>query len=195
MQLVELQPAAGVPDRALQLAGRDAGGDQPLQAPGEQLLQLLPHRRLPVLEVRAVAHGEACEEVVPVQADAALQRGGVLTGQQGLELAHVDVDRRGHQPDGRSRDRERLPTAAAATDRVRLSDPRALASSASGHSRSATCSLVCSRPVTASSASSAMAFLVSNVTCAPARLTTGGPSKARLNSFMRSPHPRTALSP
>ena len=107
MQRVELQPAAGVPDRAVQLASRDAGGDQPLQAPGEQLLQLLPHRRLPVLEVRAVAHGEACEEVVPVQADAALQRGGVLAGQQGLELAHVDVDRRGHQPDGRSRDHER----------------------------------------------------------------------------------------
>ena len=81
------------------------------------------------------------------------------------------------------------PTAAAATDRVRLSDPRALASSASGHSRSATCSLVCSRPVTASSASSAMAFLVSNVTGAPSRLTTGGPSNARLNSLMRSPHP------
>ena len=87
------------------------------------------------------------------------------------------------------------PTAAAATDRVRLSDPRALASSASGHSRSATCSLVCSRPVTASSASSAMAFLVSNVTGAPSRLTTGGPSNARLNSLMRSPPPWTALSP
>jgi hypothetical protein len=40
-----------------------------------------------------------------------------------------------------------------------------------------------------------MAFLVSNVTGAPSRLTTGGPSKARLNSFMRSPHSRTALSP
>ena len=72
------------------------------------------------------------------------------------------------------------PIAAAVTDSVRRSDARPLALSASGQSRSASCSRLCSRPVTASSASSAVAFLVSKVTGAPSRLTTGGPSRARL---------------
>jgi hypothetical protein len=76
------------------------------------------------------------------------------------------------------------PMAAAVTDSVRRSDARPLALSASGQSRSASCSRLCSRPVTASSASSAVAFLVSKVTGAPSRLTTGGPSRARLRSVV-----------
>ncbi len=79
-----------------------------------------------------------------------------------------------------------VPIAAAVTDRVRRSEARPLALSASGQSRSASCSRLCSRPVTASSASRAMAFLVSKVTGLPSRLTTGGPSNARLSSVMPS---------
>ena len=82
-----------------------------------------------------------------------------------------------------------VPIAAAVTDRVRRSEARPLALSASGQSRSASCSRLCSRPVTASSASRAMAFLVSKVTGSPSRLTTGGPSSARLSSVMPSSPP------
>ncbi len=80
------------------------------------------------------------------------------------------------------------PITAAVTDSVRRSEARPLALSASGHSRSASCSRVYSRPVTASSASSAVAFLVSKVTGAPSRLTTGGPSRARLSSVAIKGH-------
>ena len=76
------------------------------------------------------------------------------------------------------------PMTAAVTESVRRSEARPRALSASGQSRSARCSRLCSRPVTASSASSAVAFLVSKVTGVPSRLTTGGPSSARLSSVV-----------
>jgi len=131
VQGIELQPAPGVPGRALQVALGDAGRHQPLQAPCERLPQPFAHRGLPLLEVRAAAQDEAGQEVIPVQPDRLLQGPGVRPRDQRLELG-------------------------------------------------------CSRPVTASRASRAMAFLVSKVAGLLSRSTTGGPSSASLSSVMAS---------
>src|ERR1039457_337747 len=74
------------------------------------------------------------------------------------------------------------PTAAAVTERVRRSEARARVVSASGQSSTASRSRLNSRPSTASSASTAVAFLVSKLTGVPFRVTTGGPSRAKRGS-------------
>jgi len=104
VQRVELKPAASVPGGPLERPVRDARRDQPLQPAGERLPELLAHRRLPLLEVRAAAQGEPSQEVVPVQPGRPLERRGVRPADQGVELADVDPDRGGVQGDRRPAD-------------------------------------------------------------------------------------------
>ena len=131
VQRVELQPAPGVPGGALERAVRDAGRDQPLQPPGERLPELLAHRRLPFLEVRAAAQGEPGQEVVPVQLHRPLERRSVRPHDQGLELAYVNPDHGRREGDGRPADdqpvahrggghRQRAPQRRPSLDAVRL---------------------------------------------------------------------------
>jgi hypothetical protein len=93
VQRVKLQPAPRVDGRALEFAGHDAGRDQSLQPPRERLPELIGHRRLPLLEARAPAHGKPGQEVIPVQRHRLLQRRRVRPRDQPLEVAHVDLHR------------------------------------------------------------------------------------------------------
>ena len=131
VQWVELQPAPGVPGSALERAVRHAGRDQPLQPAGERLPELLAHRRLPFLEVRAAAQGEPGQEVVAVQLHRPLERRRVRPRDQGLELAHVDPDGGKIEGHGRPADdqpvahrggghRQRAPQRRPSLDAVRL---------------------------------------------------------------------------
>src|SRR5580698_1733108 len=107
MQRIEREPALSMPGRAVQFTGGYALGDQPLQPAREYLPQLFADRALPVLVVRAAAHGEACQEVVTIQLDRPLQRSGVRTRDQVLEVTHVDGDVPGPERDGRPANRQR----------------------------------------------------------------------------------------
>ena len=89
VQRVEGQPPAGVVECPGGLAGADATGDQPFERTGQHLAQPISRRRLPVLELRAVAQREPGEEVVPVEPRRALQGGQVRPDGQRLEVGHV----------------------------------------------------------------------------------------------------------
>ena len=119
----------------------------------QRLPQPLADRRLPLLELRAVAQREAGQEVVPVQPDRALQRRGVRPRPISVSKSpHVDPDRRRARSATAARLIDQPVAHRGGGDRKRAPQrARALALSASGHSRSASCSRLCSRPVTPSS--------------------------------------------
>jgi len=119
-------------------------------------------------------------------------------GVAGRALQIALVDARRHQP--LQAPRERLPQPFAHR-RLPLLEVRAAAQDEAGQEvvpvepdrplkglgvrpRDQRLELGCSRPVTASRASRAMAFLVSKVTGVPSRTTTGGPSRARPSSVI-----------